>query len=344
MTLLSPHQGQPDRLPGCERDYKMAWYQWLTLFLLLYVLWRVAKVLHFYFRLWNIAMGGTSERRRVDANVRLYVYVCKTELLDEVSVNELYNFLIRMIHTDGNIKEFHSVLLSYKYVVVCRERKDGSMRGVSLLSVDRRELDGMKYTLIRLGLSFFQNYYRGGPLLYYVCAYHVFRELIYHPFTPLYMIGKSFSYKSYLVMCHTLPRVYPRYDVEMTEFARNILNKYGNASKAPNEIYDTDTFVLKREHTHLKEGVAVLNDKHLNDPHIKFFVEHNPGWVRGHQMIVAGEVRWWYLIRAMWRILRRVRRARKKRSKVTAGVIPKLLSNTAQCTLKLISGEHRIIT
>lgn len=282
----------------------------------LYLLWRLLKLVNFYFReyyvLWNIATGGRADRRTMSAKIRLHVYVCKTDLMDEVSVNELYSFLIKMMDSDVSIKEFHSVLLSYSYAVVCRERKDGSLRGIMLMGVDHNELNGAKYTLIRLGLCFFQNYYRGGPLLYYIVAYHIIKELLLHPFTPLYIIGKAFSYKSYMVICNTLSRCYPRCDLETTEFARSIINEYGKKAKSLNEVYDADKFVLRRERTAMKEGVAFLSVDDLKNPHIKFFVEQNPGWVKGHQLVVVGEARWSDLFRMVWRSLMRANRARKE--------------------------------
>ena len=262
--------------------------------------------------LWNISKGATSKRRSISAKIRLHVYVCETHLLDEVSVNELYTFLIKMMDSDVTIRQFHTVLLSYSYALIFRERKDGSLRGVTLLNVSRRK-HGKNYTLLQIGLSFFQNYYRGGPMLYYVVAYHILKELILHPFTPLYIIGKAFSYKSYVVLCHTLPLAYPRYDAETPEFEKGIINEFGTSVKLLNEVYDEEMFVLKRERTSMKEGVAVLTPESLNDPHIKFFVERNPGWRKGHQLITMGLVRWSDFLRLLWRALGRTWRAKRER-------------------------------
>lgn len=295
--------------------------QLLVYLVLLYLLWRLLKLFHFYFReyyvLWQIAMGGTrsdGHGKAMSPKIRLYVYICETVLLDEVSVNELYGFLMKMIDSDFSIKEFHhSVLLNYKYAIICRERRDGSLRGMMLLGVDRKELDGVKYTQVKVGLSFFQNYYRGGPWLYFASAYLILKEMILHPFTPLYMIGKAFSYKSYLVMCHYVQESFPRYDRETPAFAKKLLNNFGLSTKSPNEIYDPETFVLKRERSGMKPGVAVLTENDLKDPHIKFFVERNPGWAKGHQMLAMGRMRWVDLLRMIWRTVNRAVRARKEK-------------------------------
>ena len=283
-------------------------------------------MLYFYFReyyvLWHIAMGGKN-RAAVNAKIRLHVYVSKTQCMDEVSVNELYSFLIKMMDSEVSIKGFHSLLRTYKYAIMCRERTDGSLRGVMLMGVDKRELNGLKYTLIRLGLAFFQNYYSGGPLLYYVTAYHILKQLILHPLTPLFVVGKAFSYKSYLLMCNYCSLSYPRYDRETPQFAKEVINEFAKSCKSPSEEYDEETFVLKREKTRIRPGLVEVTEKELKNPNIKFFVERNPGWAKGHQLMLLGEFRWQDFGRMVWKSVMRAVRARrgpdrpKKRQRLT---------------------------
>ena len=283
--------------------------------LFLYFTWRLLKLLHFYFReyyiFWNVAMGGGMSGSK---RMKLHMYICKTELLDEVSVNELYTFLRKMIDADITVKDFHhSVLLSYDSVVIARERKDGSLRGMALVGIDRKEINGVKFTLFRNGLNFFQNFYRGGPFLYYAYIYYILKELVLHPFTPLYVVGKAFSYKSYLHLCNAVS-CYPRHDSETPDFARQILNDFGESVKVPHETYDRDTFVLKREFSSLKTGIATVRPEDLNNPHIKFFVERNPGWARGHQLLMLGVLSWSDFFSVAWKALMKskVKKPRKK--------------------------------
>lgn len=50
--------------------------------------------------------------------------------------------------------------------------------------------------------------------------------------------------------------------------------------KQPSEYYNEETSVLHREYSHLKEYVAPVTEDELKNPHIKFFVEQNPGWMK----------------------------------------------------------------
>lgn len=293
----------------------MLWWL-LQRLLALYVCSRLAKLLYSFFReyfvLWHVAMGAMPDRRRaVSTKTRLHLYMCETHLLDEVAVNELFTFMGKMAETDYSIKQFHSILLSYGLAVLCRERTDGSLRGVALLSVEKKETKtGYKYTIIRLGASFYHIFYRGGPYFYYATMYLILKELILHPLTPLYVVSKPFSHKSYVTMCNALPRLHPRHDREMPDLTRTIIDDYAITNKSPNEEYDSERFVLKREKSTLKQGVVTISEVDLKDPHIKFFAEQNPGWDKGHMLIVAGEVGWRDLFRMLWIALSKVKRAR----------------------------------
>lgn len=290
---------------------------------LIYVSYRALKYVYMLFReyfvLWNVAVGARNDRRTMSAKIRLHVYVCKTDLLDEVSINELYAFGKSMVRTDISIQDFHKVVLSYKFAVMFRERKDGSLRGMLLLGIDNKTSeDGKKYTLIRIGLSLFQNYYQGGPLMYYVGAYHVLKELFWHPFTPVYLAGKAFSYKSYMVMANSLREFYPRYDTPTPDFEKSIITDFGRGVATANEVFDETTGVLKRELSQIRGHVAHISEEELKNPHIRFFSEQNPGWASGHQMCCIARVKWSDVLYVIWKALRRARRARKEGVRPTA--------------------------
>ena len=102
-------------------------------------------------------------------------------------------------------------------------------------------------------------------------------ELIFHPFTPLYVVGKAFTYKSYMMIIK-FREFYPRYDRGTPEFFKNIIHDYAQSVKRPNETYDPETFVLERELSQARRFLAPISEKDLLNPNIKFFNEWNPGW------------------------------------------------------------------
>ena len=252
-------------------------------------------------------MGARSDRRSISTRARLHAYVCKTHLLDEVSVSQLFSFLKSMIDTDITMSQFQLVLLSYKFVVICRERMDGSLRGAMLLGIDSKDNCGKKYTVVRIGLAFFQKFYQGGPLLYYVLAYHVLWELLLHPFTPVYITGKAFSYKSYVAMAKNIKNFYPRYDAKVPPFEQKLIDEFGLSVKSADEVYNPERCVLQRTLSAMKEFVAPILEHDLENPHIKFFQETNPGWQQGHQLIVIGRMTWSDLLSFVFKAVTKAR-------------------------------------
>ena len=166
--------------------------------------------------------------------------------------------------------------MQYTHVMLCRDRVDGTLRGIMLVGIDHKG----DYTLMRIGFTIFKNYYRGSPYLNITLSCLLIAELLKHPLTPVYMVGKLYSYKAYLIVT-PMREMYPVYDRETPEhykkvfadFAEKIVRFKGGRAK-----YNPETFVIEQEDNHLAENLTTLSEQDLLNPHIKFFIERNPGW------------------------------------------------------------------
>ncbi|XP_065889419.1 uncharacterized protein [Dysidea avara] len=255
--------------------------------------------------LWSIAFGGKSTHRHVNPSVRLHLYVVKPSLLDKVTISELYHFAADMIASDVSIQIFHKILLQYTYAALFRDKVDGSLRGMTLLGFDRDMVEGRKCTVMKVGLVLFKNAYHGGPLLILLTTYHLLKEMILHPFTPLFMIGKSFSYKSYLILTNNFQSFYPRYDKETPEWEKSIMNNFGKSFETMSDTYDPTTGVIKREKSKLKEHVAFISEQDLENPHIRYFQHLNPEWSKGHCLVCMSRISWTDVYNVIFKIIKR---------------------------------------
>ena len=271
-------------------------------------------------------MGGSEKRRSMSAKMRLHVYVCPTEMMDESSVAELFKFLNNHLDSSVNIQAFQKVLLSYTYAVLFRERRDGSLRGLFVLSLDRCKKGEKCYAVLRPGLSFFEKEYRGGPYVYYVFSYFRIKEFFLHPFTQFYVFGKVFSYRSYAVLTHNLAHVYPSYNRDTPEDIKSIINGFADKVKLPGEVYDPDKFILKRETVAMKEFVSEPGDANINDPNIRFFVERNPDWSKGHQLLTLSSVDFADIVCVICRTLRKAIKGRREGKESHNPVLMKRIS------------------
>ena len=72
---------------------------------------------------------------------------------------------------DQTISFLHKGFLNYSHMVLFREKIDGSLRGVIMIGIDHFN----DYTTLKMGPSFFKNYYRGGPLAYLIVGYFILK-------------------------------------------------------------------------------------------------------------------------------------------------------------------------
>lgn len=83
---------------------------------------------------------------------------------------------------------------------------------------------------------------------------------------------------------------YPRYNCETPEFAKNLMDAFGKVKYPPNYNQDTGLITFHAAAEALKPGVADAHDGRLNDPHIRYFVERNPGHVKGDELVCVANV------------------------------------------------------
>ena len=159
---------------------------------------------------------------------------------------------------------------------MCRDRRDGTLRGCILVKIEHKA----NYTLIEIGRTMFKTHYRGSPFFKITLSSLIFSEIVHHPRTPIYVIGCVINYKAYLFALSTM-EFYPIYNKEtpeqfkkmFDEFAASFIRTVGRYMK-----YNPETFVIEQEEVILKESLSVVTERDLQNPHIKFFFERNPGW------------------------------------------------------------------
>ena len=74
---------------------------------------------------------------------------------------------------------------------------------------------------------------------------------------------------------------HPVYNRETLEQFKKIFAQFAETyvnSKPDRAKFNPETFVIEQDDSHVMENLAVLSEHELQNPHIKFFVERNPGW------------------------------------------------------------------
>eukprot|EP00118_Oscarella_pearsei_P018855 m.196083 g.196083 ORF g.196083 m.196083 type:complete len:361 (+) comp39529_c0_seq26:682-1764(+) len=236
-------------------------------------------------------------------------------LLIKFATQELYRFVEKMMSSEARgetIGFFHSVVLSYKYVAIFREKRDGSLCGMFLIDVKTDlERQGRRYNQIKMGVLLFRNEYRGGPLMYAIAMSLYLKCMITHPLTPMYIVFKTFSYKSYRIAAQTIDQTYPRFDKETPEWEKSLMDEFGYSLETEVDKYDPKFNVVQRTVTKLKTHATADNAGTGNNPHVKFFFQRNPGWKTGHCLIVVSRITWLGMLHIFAQPLKRIFRPKK---------------------------------
>ena len=290
----------------------------LFLFVMYYLGDRVADV----FVLLRVALGGSSGRRAIALKSRMHIYVTETTLLDEVTLKEILNLCGTTMTWDlaRPTESLHDVLLTYKYISLYRDRVDGSLRGMLLVDEIERKHHGTDIVRITMGLSLFKEGYRGGTLGYIFYLSRILRQYVVNFGKPVYVLVKVFSYKSYLIGMLNSLDAYPRYDAKTPKFEKSLIDEFGYSMETSTRKYNPDTGVLVQDNIQLEEHQAPITEEELTNPHIAHFVKLNPGWDKGHCLVLIVNMTLKSFLRSLGRMLyrrffggsRRARRPLKK--------------------------------
>ena len=182
---------------------------------------------------------------------------------------------------DGVREEAFANDLSKKDTCILLYGDDGSLQGFSTQQVLTISVGGGQAKGVFSGDTIIHPDSWGSLELYKVFARHFFDR---EP-EPLYWFLISKGYKTYKMLPTFMKEFWPRHDAETPADARAVMAAFG-AHLYPGE-YNPETGVVeyRGEKDKLKAGVADVTPGRLRDADIAFFVENNPGYARGNDLV-----------------------------------------------------------
>lgn len=101
---------------------------------------------------------------------------------------------------------------------------------------------------------------------------------------PLYWFLISKGYKTYRFLPVFFREFFPRHDRPTPRWASRAIDALGRRMFA--NAYDVERGLVRAspKKDRLRQGVADLTAKRLKDPHVRFFLKHNPGHADGDEL------------------------------------------------------------
>ena len=180
-------------------------------------------------------------------------------------------------------------LANKDWVILLRDAGSGSVQGFSTLALYETEARGQRLSVVYSGDTIIRPAFWGTPELPRTWIKTVLR-LSASMTQPLYWLLISSGYKTYRFLTVFYKEYYPRHDRPTPPEAQGLMDEL--AAQRFGDEYCPELGIARFAvgATPLRDGVADVNAGRLRDPHIAFFVERNPGWVRGDELVCLARV------------------------------------------------------
>lgn len=184
-----------------------------------------------------------------------------------------------------NVKEdlFFKDLCGKKWVIIFEDTINGEMQGFSTQTLMDAEVDSIPIKALFSGDTIIDKNYWGSRELPRVWGRLVLSLIEEHRGMKFYWFYISKGYMTYLLMPRYFYNFYPKYDTEIPQFEKKVLNIL--AFKRFGSGYDAERGIVRiKFNYYLKNRVGQITDDLLKDPNIRFFKNKNPNYSKGEEL------------------------------------------------------------
>lgn len=111
------------------------------------------------------------------------------------------------------------------------------------------------------------------------------------PQSQVYWILISKGCRTYRLLPMFFYEWYPRYDKETPSYEKNIIDVFGAKKYPVNYDSVTGRIIFPDGGEALKSGVSDAHEGRRNDPHIQYFIERNPHYMRGDELVCVAKIK-----------------------------------------------------
>jgi hypothetical protein len=242
---------------------------------------------------------GFSEQPKGGPCVPLYGEMVEAHSLNVNEKDAMYELM--QTYYDGMVHDAFLRDLHEKDCCVLLRDASGCLRGFSTQKLVRLEMDGKTVHGVFSGDTIIRKEDWGSLELFRVFTRHFLQTGRQYKEFYWFLISKG--YKTYKILPLFFNEFYPRCQAETPAYEKALIDAFGSG-RYPGE-YDqaSGVIVYRKQKDKLKQGVADIGEKHLRDEHITFFLQANPGYDRGNDLVCLARLDELNLNRAAHRLL-----------------------------------------
>ena len=211
----------------------------------------------------------------------LHGKIVKTQSLSEKETEPMYA-LMETYYDDMNRDAFLRDLNDKDACILLLDAS-GAVKGFSTQKVIHVEAEGETVSGVFSGDTIIHRDDWGSLELYRTFARHFLETG--RQYSDFYWFLISKGYKTYKILPLFFNEFYPRNRIKIPAREQALMHAFGSG-RYPGEYNSTSGVIEYREiKDKLKEGVADIGEKHLRNEHIAFFVQENPGYSKGDDLV-----------------------------------------------------------
>ncbi|NCB38859.1 MAG: hypothetical protein EOM80_08825 [Erysipelotrichia bacterium] len=181
--------------------------------------------------------------------------------------------------------------LSNKTAAVILEDPQGVLRGFTSAALFDLSVNGKPVKILFSGDTIIHPDFWGSLELPRVWGKFMYETLQKCGETPLYWFLISSGYKTYRFLPAYFLEFFPRFDCDTPPTIQKILDAAATSIFA--NRYEADQGIIKLQHpTPLKAGISDPTEERLQNPHIAFFLQKNPGYIAGDELACLTQLTW----------------------------------------------------
>jgi len=195
---------------------------------------------------------------------------------------------------------FQRDLDAKQFAILLHDVRTGELKGFSTVQLS----PAGKATVVFSGDTVIDPEYWGQKELQRRFAALILRLKLRRPWRPVYWFLISKGFRTYLIMVNRCPRSIPRYDQPDDPGLRRLLDALARGRFG--DKYDPAAGVARDLGAdRVRQGVAPIDGALLANPHVRFFLQQNPGHVRGDELCCLAETRLRDAVVTLTQVLRR---------------------------------------
>jgi hypothetical protein len=209
--------------------------------------------------------------------------------LAERDVDEMFAIHDRL-YADVKLAEFLRDLVEKDWILLLRDERTGTIRGFSTILLLETEVHGEPLHAVFSGDTGIDPAFWGGQALVRAWAQFMGELLTRHGERRIFWFLISKGYRTYLYLPLFFHTFYPRVGVVTPPFERDLITTLGTL-KYPGDFNPrTGVIEFAGSHGHLRPGLTDTPRHRRAHPHVRFFLEKNPGYARGHELVCVAEI------------------------------------------------------